>query len=115
MGQRVVRDPTAAGPEHLLARRLEERTLGGMSGGAVIDVNGHVVGITSRGLTHHDQKGPSLAAWWLPALVWAPTLSWPTGIHDGPSTLSENVTVRVVGREYIEISEDGQFNLTRWT
>jgi hypothetical protein len=90
-------------------------TLGGMSGGAVIGVNGHVVGITSRGLSHDDQKGPSLAAWWLPALFWTPALSWPTGMHDGPSAVSQNVTVRVVGREYLEITEDGRFNLTHWT
>lgn len=90
-------------------------TLGGMSGGAVIDVNGHVVGITSRGLSHDDQKGPSLAAWWLPALFWTPVISWPTGMHDGVSAVSENVTVRVVGREYVEITEDGRVNLTHWT
>lgn len=89
-------------------------TLGGMSGGAVIDVNGHVVGITSLGLSHDDQEGPSLAAWWLPALFWTPTLSWPTGMHDGPSAVSENVTVRVAGREYLEITEDGRFKLTHW-
>lgn len=90
-------------------------TLGGMSGGAVIDVNGHVVGITSRGLSHDDQKGPSLAAWWLPAWFWTPVISWPTGMHDGVSAVSENVTVRVVGREYVEIAEDGRLNLTQWT
>ncbi len=89
-------------------------TLGGMSGGAVIDVNGHVIGITSRGLSHEDQMGPSLAAWWLPAFYWTPSLSWPTGMHDGVCAVADNVTVRVAGREHIEITEDGGLNLTHW-
>jgi hypothetical protein len=90
-------------------------TLGGMSGGAVIDVNGHVVGITSRGLETADQTGPSLAAWWLQAFFWRPVLSWPAGMHDAVTAVSDNPTVLVVGREQLEILEDGGFNLARWT
>jgi len=84
-------------------------TLGGMSGGAAIDVNGHVVGITSLGL--HDW---SLAAWWLPAFFWSPVLRWPKRMYDRRIAVSENPTVRVVGREHLATSSDGQFSLKHW-
>ena len=34
-------------------------TLGGMSGGAVLDASGSVIGILSAGLSHDDGRGPS--------------------------------------------------------
>ena len=89
-------------------------TLGGMSGGAVLDVNGQVVGITSMGLDTDDQQGPTLAAWWLPAFFWRPQLSWPHGFYDKDMTVSELPAVNVVGREHAKLTEDGQLNLTRW-
>jgi len=39
-------------------------TFGGMSGGAVLDTSGAVVGIISRGWRTDDREGPTLAAWW---------------------------------------------------
>jgi hypothetical protein len=90
-------------------------TLGGMSGGAVLDVKGHVVGITSRGLEAHDQQGPSLAAWWLPAYFWKPQSTWPSGFYNEEfSTVSNNLTVRVIGREHIKLTEDGRYDVTGW-
>jgi hypothetical protein len=90
-------------------------TLGGMSGGAVLDVNGHVVGITSRGLQTDDKQGPSLAAWWLPAFFWTPQLTWPSGFYNEEfSTVSDILTVRVVGREHIKLTEDGRYGVTGW-
>jgi len=90
-------------------------TLGGMSGGAVLDVNGHVVGITSRGLETDDQQGPSLAAWWLPAYFWKPQSTWPSGLYNEEfSTVSDNLTVRVIGREHIKLTEDGRYGVTGW-
>ena len=38
-------------------------SLGGMSGGAVVDSNGELVGVTSVGWQTSDQEGPTLAAW----------------------------------------------------
>jgi hypothetical protein len=90
-------------------------TLGGMSGGAVIDVNGHIVGITSRGLETDDQQGPSLAAWWVPAYFWKPQLTWPSGFYDEEFTgVSDNLTVRIVGREHILVTENGRYDVTKW-
>jgi hypothetical protein len=90
-------------------------TLGGMSGGAVLDVNGHVVGITSRGLQTDDKQEPSLAAWWSPAFFWTPQLTWPSGFYNEVfSTVSDISTVRVVGREHIKVTEDGQYSVTHW-
>ncbi len=90
-------------------------SLGGMSGGAVFDVNGHVVGITSLGLQDDEQQGPTLAAWWMSAYFWRPVeLTWPPGMHQAGATLSELTTVRIVGHEHVQVPEEGQFNLTRW-
>ena len=88
-------------------------TLGGMSGGAVINDDGHVVGIISRGWDTEDQQGPSLAAWWLPAIMWRPELSWPNGFYEEGTPLFELPAVNIVGRDNLQITADGNVNLKR--
>jgi hypothetical protein len=88
-------------------------TLGGMSGGAVINDDGHVVGIISRGWDTEDQQGPSLAAWWLPAIMWRPKLSWPNGFYEEGTPLFELPAVNIVGRDNLQITADGNVNLKR--
>lgn len=55
-------------------------TLGGMSGGAVIDSRGFLVGVTSRGWSHEDGMGPSYASWLIGALHYPVTLTWPKAL-----------------------------------
>jgi hypothetical protein len=91
-------------------------SLGGMSGGAVLDVNGHVVGITSRGWQTEDQQGPTLAAWWMSAYFWRPSeLTWPSGFHEEGAALSEMPTVHIVGREHVRVTQEPHFELAHWT
>lgn len=90
-------------------------TLGGMSGGAVFDVNNHVIGITSRGLQIDDQQGPTLAAWWMTAVFWRTELTWPPGLHTQQATLWEMPTVTIVGREHVQLLDEPNFALARWT
>tara|TARA_R110002072_G_scaffold300518_1_gene478154 strand:+ start:233 stop:1228 length:996 start_codon:yes stop_codon:yes gene_type:complete len=56
-------------------------SLGGMSGGAVIDRRGLVLGVISRGLETKDQRGPTYANWILSAMSREVTLGWPSGLH----------------------------------
>jgi S1-C subfamily serine protease len=79
--------------------------LGGMSGGAVLDREGVVVGIVSRSLNTDDGEGPTLAAWVIPALALRPTVDWPPGLYpaDTPLVQFPNV-VRIVGREYLRVT-----------
>jgi hypothetical protein len=88
---------------------------GGMSGGAVFDVNGHVVGITSRGLSTADQGGPTWAAWWMSMYFWRPApRKWPAGVAEEGVALSEMSTVSIVGREHVRVLDEPNFELTRY-
>ena len=90
-------------------------SLGGMSGGAVFDVNGHVVGITSLGLQGDDQQGPTLAAWWMSAYFWRPEPTWPAGLYQAGAAISEMPElVRIVGREHVQVLNEPQFALADW-
>jgi S1-C subfamily serine protease len=79
--------------------------LGGMSGGAVLDSEGSVVGVVSRSLSTDDGEGPTLAAWVAPALALRPTVDWPPGLYpaDTPLVQFPNV-VRIVGREHLQVT-----------
>jgi Trypsin-like peptidase domain len=88
-------------------------TFGGMSGGAVLNRDGAVVGIISRGLQTDDQQGPSLAAWWMHVMAWRPKLSWPTGLYEQDTAVFDLPTVTIIGRENVEVTADGRVNLKR--
>ena len=94
---------------------ISSGSLGGISGGAVLDVNGHMVGITSRGWQSDDRQGPTLAAWWMQALFWRTNLTWPPGVYDESLPLWRLPTVHIVGREYVHVLDEPHFGLTRWT
>jgi hypothetical protein len=84
-------------------------SLGGMSGGAVFDVNGHVVGITSRGWQTEDQQGPTLAAWWMTGVFWRTAPTWPPGVYDAAAILWNMPTVNIVGREKVQLLDEPDF------
>lgn len=84
-------------------------SLGGMSGGAVFDLNGHVVGITTRGWQTDDQQGPTLAAWWMTGVFWRTKLTWPPGIYDAASILWDMPSVNIVGRENVQLLDEPNF------
>jgi hypothetical protein len=91
-------------------------SLGGMSGGAVLDVIGHVIGVTSWGLESDDQQGPTLAAWWMSAYCWRLSQqSWPPGHYPEGAAIYEIPTINIVGREHVRVLDEPNFALTRWT
>jgi hypothetical protein len=59
-------------------------SLGGMSGGAVLDDDGFLLGVTSRGFDAPDGLGPTFAAWTVGALNRAVELPWPPGLYASP-------------------------------
>jgi hypothetical protein len=85
-------------------------TFGGMSGGAVLDTNGHVVGITSRGVNDW-----TLAAWWMQMLFGRAELTWPSGVDNAGEPLWKMPTVDIVGREHVRVLDEPNFELNRWT
>jgi hypothetical protein len=89
--------------------------LGGMSGGAVLDRNGHLIGVTSLSLESGDQEGPTLAAWWMQAYCWRlSSHTWPSGVHYNNMALCDMQTVQIVGREYVQVLDESNFELNRW-
>jgi hypothetical protein len=59
-------------------------SIGGMSGGALLDETGFLLGTTSRGLTSEDGLGPTLAAWVVGALNRELEIPWPPGLYPQP-------------------------------
>jgi hypothetical protein len=56
-------------------------SLGGMSGGALVDQNGCLLGVTSTGMETPDGLGPSNAAWIVGGLHHQFTMTWPKGLY----------------------------------
>lgn len=90
-------------------------SLGGMSGGAVLDINNNLLGITSLGLDSNDNQGPTLAAWWMTAVFWRTQLAWPPDVYPDPTAILWDLpTVTILGREYVQLLDEPNFNLTAW-
>jgi S1-C subfamily serine protease len=88
--------------------------LGGMSGGAVLDSRGAVVGIVSRSLSTDDGEGPTVAAWVIPALALRPTVDWPAGLYPADTPLVQFPdSVRIDGREHLQVTGPN-YTLTLW-
>jgi hypothetical protein len=89
-------------------------SLGGMSGGAVIDEGGALVGILSRGW--HDDAAPSTAAWIIHALMFDVTLPWPPGAYE-PNTpildLPED-RLKIYGRDNVSLVGPMDLQYTAW-
>ena len=78
-------------------------SLNGMSGGAVLDASGCLVGVISRGFDTEDGQGPSYAAWIVGALNRSVEVPWPPGIYSQPVHLLD-IDARVMlikGRDRI--------------
>jgi S1-C subfamily serine protease len=90
--------------------------VGGMSGGAVIDDTGHVVGVLSKSFETEDHRGPSSASWIVGGLNRRVSISWPPGLYP------ENVHVldidhrilTIQGREHMKIIDDNNYQYVVW-
>lgn len=80
---------------------------GGMSGGAVFDHQGGVVGVVSRGFDAEDDQGPTLVAWIVDVLRWQITPTWPPGLYPPETQVARSPMIQLLGKEFINIKEDG--------
>jgi hypothetical protein len=90
--------------------------LGGMSGGAVIDEQGALVGILSRSFDTEDGRGPSTAAWIIHALMFDVTLPWPPGAYE-PDTPILNLPhdqLTIYGRDNVRLVGPMDIEYTAW-
>ncbi len=89
---------------------------GGMSGGAVLDQHGLLVGVLSSGYDTVEGDGPSYAAWIIKALDVKVDIPWP------PGTFRHHVRVldlppaacRIVGKQAMVEQEDGAVRYVPW-
>ncbi len=91
-------------------------SLNGMSGGAVIDEGGALVGILSRGLDTEDGRGPSIAAWIIHALMFDVTLPWPPGVYapDTPILDLPEDQLKIHGRDKVRLVRPMELEYTAW-
>lgn len=91
-------------------------SLGGMSGGAVIDKGGALVGLLSRSFQSDDGRGPSTAAWIIYALMFEVTLPWPVGAYPRSTALLDlpDELLTVYGRDKIHIVGPKEIEYSSW-
>ena len=91
-------------------------TIGGMSGGAVLDSAGAVSGIISVGLSDDYGRGPSNAAWIIHALQFNVDLCWPRDVYppDCPILDLPDELLHIIGREFVTLTGPLQIDYTGW-
>ncbi len=89
-------------------------SLGGMSGGPVIDQFGAVVAILSAGWS--DGQPPSNGAWIIHALMFAVNLVWPPGLYEPETPVLDlpDDLITIVGRENIQLTGLQEVAYTPW-
>jgi len=90
--------------------------LGGMSGGAVIDEHGALVGILSRSFDTDDGQGPSTAAWIIHALMFNVTLPWPPGAYEPDTAILSlpHDLLTIYGRDHVRLVGPMDIEYTSW-
>lgn len=90
--------------------------LGGMSGGAVLDEQGHMVGVVSGSLETDDGEGPTFAAWIVGGLNREVQITWPPGLYPCPVHLLDidNRLLRLEGRDYIRVTSPNSYEYEVW-
>jgi hypothetical protein len=87
--------------------------IGSMSGGAVLDAAGDLIGIISTSFDTIDRRGPTTAAWIGPTMGRAVECPWPPGVVMKSSPVID-IAHFVEGREYLTVKEDGSAQLKIW-
>lgn len=90
--------------------------LGGMSGGAVLDASGHLVGVVSRSLGTDDGEGPTFAAWIVGCLNREVRLPWPPGLYPVPVHLLDvdSRLLHLEGRDKIRATDPNTTEYVIW-
>jgi hypothetical protein len=92
-------------------------SLGGMSGGAVLDRQGYLLGVTSRGLETEDGKGPSNCAWIIGGLNRQIEIPWPPGLYQQPIHILQidQRAMRIEGRDRIRAINEHTTQYQVWS
>jgi hypothetical protein len=99
------------------AIEVECGAAGGMSGGALLDRDGYLIGVTSRSMETEDRLGPAYAAWIIAGLNFRVNVRWPSGLYEQncPVLALNPAVVQIAGREYIERINDEQVIYRHWS
>lgn len=91
-------------------------SLGAMSGGAVLDESGHLMGVISRGVTTDDGRGPTFASWVVGVLNRTVELPWPPGAYPQPVHLLDidERLLNLEGRDHLEVIDESRCNYRAW-
>lgn len=91
--------------------------LGGMSGGAVLDEQGHLVGVVSTSLTTEDGGGPTFASWIVGGINREVEITWPPGLYPNPVHILDidERLLRLEGRERVRIIDSNSFEYEVWS
>jgi hypothetical protein len=87
-----------------------------MSGGALLDETGFLLGTTSRGLTSEDGLGPTLAAWVVGALNRELEIPWPPGLYPQPVHLLDidKRLLFIEGRDHVRAVDANRVEHEPW-
>lgn len=91
-------------------------SIGGMSGGALLDDRGFVLGLVGRGLATEDGQGPTSAPWIIGGLNRLLDISWPPGLYQPSSHVLDidNGLVSIEGRERMRILSPTEYQYELW-
>jgi Trypsin-like peptidase domain len=90
-------------------------SLGAMSGGAILDGSGKLMGVISRGFTTDDGKGPTYATVINEVLNRPIEITWPPGVYDGKLAIHQIDAsfIDIEGRERLRVV-DGHLTFEVW-
>lgn len=91
-------------------------SIGGMSGGALLDETGFLLGETSRGVTSEDGLGPTFVAWVVGALNRELEIPWPPGIYPQPVHLLDinQWLLLIEGRDHVRAVDANRVEHELW-
>ena len=87
-----------------------------MSGGAVLDETGFLLGVTSRALTSEDGLGPTFAAWVVGALNRELEIARPAGLYPQPVHLLDidHPLLFIEGRDHVRAVDANRVEHELW-
>lgn len=88
----------------------------GMSGGAVLDDFGHLLGVISRSFTAADGRGPTSAAWIVGGINRELEITWPSGVYPQPVHLLDidGQLLRLEGRDRVRVIDGNTYEYQVW-
>ena len=91
---------------HYPAIEIACGSLGAMSGGAIFDQDGFMLGTISTGVTSDEGDGPTYASWIVQGLSRPLTIPWPPGLYPQPvamAAIPEGLLI-LEGREHVQLN-----------